>query len=476
MAGGPTSAGGVSGRLRAGVIGAVAAGVMAMAFAAPSTSMFFNSPFAALNAGRAMPAAFLVSSIAIAFVAFSIAEFARKVPSAGYAYNYVSQGIGPRTGFISGWMAIFAFVGTPLIVPPVFGVTVADLVGRLAGVHVHWAVFSAILLLAVLGLAVLGISESLRIGAVFLAIEVGVLVLFSIFLIGRAGTAGNDLTTLLPTSAPSAGGLAVGLIFGILSFQGFEAAATLGEETRESKANVPLALMSAVLALGVFYTFVAYAGTVGWGASHMDSYAAAGTPWPILAQRYAGNWLSDLFDVVVSISLAAGTIASMNAGARILYAMGRERMLPSLLGATHPRTGTPWVAAVVITAVGGIGGVAYGLAWDPIQVWGFLGTVLALCAIVVYILVSVAVPLYYRRVHPAEFSLIPHALVPAIAIIIMLVPLAAPGGLLYPVPAYPGNVPPYLALAWLLVGAALLAILSRTRPEALDRAGSVLTE
>src|SRR5437588_6685053 len=74
--------------LRAGAIGAFAVAVMSMAFAAPSVSMFFNSPFVASNAGKAMPVAFLISGIAVLFVAWNIASFAKKIPTSGYAFSF----------------------------------------------------------------------------------------------------------------------------------------------------------------------------------------------------------------------------------------------------------------------------------------------------------------------------------------------------------------------------------------------------
>src|SRR5438270_13082286 len=101
-----SGSGGGFGRLHGGVLGAFAVAVMAMAFAAPSVSMFFNSPFAALNAGKAMPLAFLISGIAVLFVAWCIASFARKIPTSGYAYSFVSHGMGPVIGFVSGWVGV----------------------------------------------------------------------------------------------------------------------------------------------------------------------------------------------------------------------------------------------------------------------------------------------------------------------------------------------------------------------------------
>lgn len=460
--------------LRAGTLGAFAVAVMAMAFAAPSVSMFFNSPFAAANAGKAMPLVFLISGVAVLFVALCIASFARKIPTSGYAYSFVSHGMGPAMGFISGWSAVFVFIGTPLIVPPVFGMTLSDLVQRTIGINIHWAVFAIALLLFVMILGILGIQESLRTGAIFLGFEMTVLTLFGLYMLIHGGPEGHQLSTFSPASAPSFGGLAVGLVFGILSFGGFESAATLGEETREPRQLVPKAVIWAVILLTVFYTFASYAATVGWGPSHMAGYASNGTPFVALAQRYGGDWLARVFDAMVCAGLLADSIAAMNAGARVLFAMGRERMLPSQLSVVHATRKTPWVAIIVTTAVGGIVGVFFGVAWSPTQWWGFLGTILALVEIFVYILVSLAVGPFYFREHRDEFSPVFHVVVPLVATAIMLLPVVLPGGLVYPVPAYPFNLTPYIAIAWIVVGGALLLWLNRVDPQRVRRAGQVI--
>lgn len=66
--------------------------------------------------------------------------------------------------------------------------------------------------------------------------------------------------------------------FCILSFQGFESAATLGEETSRSRITVPRALIGAIVVTGLFYTFTSYAAVVGWGSNAMDKYASDTTP------------------------------------------------------------------------------------------------------------------------------------------------------------------------------------------------------
>jgi amino acid transporter len=462
------------GGLRAGAIGGLAAGVMAAAFSAPSTSMFFNSPFVALHAGKAMTAAFLASAIAIGFVAFNIAQFSSKLPSSGYAYTFVSHGLGSKAGFVSAWMTLLAFIGTPIIVPPYFGMTVSSLIASLTGVHIHWAILALLLLAFVGTLAVLGISDSLKVGAVFVVIELVAVAGFALYMLIKSPH-GQVPEAFSPTGAPSIGAFATAMIFCILSFQGFESAATLGEETVDAKVRVPRALLGAIVVTGLFYTFTSYGAVVGWGAKDIDKYAADSSPWVTLAQQYAGSWLANAFAAVVAAGLLAGTIAGVNASARMLFAMGREGVLPSALGAASARTRTPVTASLV--AVGaGLCGVIAGLIWTPSNVWGFFGSIIALAAVFVYIMVSVGVSRFFKREYPAEFSPAKHVVVPVVATLILLMPLLLKGGLLWPLPAWPYNLVPYLTLAWLVIGGLIVAYLQAKRPERLERAGRIVVD
>jgi amino acid transporter len=467
-----------SGGLRSGAIGGLAAGVMAAAFSAPSTSMFFNSPFAAGHAGKAMTAAFLVSAIAIGFVAFNIASFSSKLPSSGYAYTFVSHGLGPKAGFVSAWMTLLVFIGTPIIVPPYFGTTLSALIKNLTGVHIHWAILALLLLAFVGTLAVLGISDSLKVGAVFVVIELAAVAAFAIYMIVKTPH-GQAPSAFSPTSAPSVGAFAIAMIFCILSFQGFESAATLGEETTNPRVRVPQALIGAIIVTGLFYTFTSYGAVVGWGSKDMAGYAADtsnASPWITLAHNYAGSWLADIFGAVVAAGLLAGTIAGVNASARMLYAMGREGVLPSKLGVASSKTRTPVVASMVAVVCGGFAGVLAGLIWSPSEVWGFFGSIIGLGAVFVYIMVSIGVVPFFRREHPLDFSVLRHVLVPIVAVAILLMPLLIKNGLIWPLPAWPYNLVPYLTLAWLLIGAFIVAYLQVKRPERLAAAGRIMVD
>jgi amino acid transporter len=290
---------------------------------------------------------------------------------------------------------------------------------------------------------------------------------------------GQAPSAFSPTRAPSVGAFAIAMIFCILSFQGFESAATLGEETTDPRVRVPRALLGAIVVTGLFYTFTSYGAVVGWGSGAMDKYAADtsnASPWITLAQNYAGSWLADIFSAVVAAGLLAGTIAGVNASARMLYAMGREGVLPSGLGVASSKTRTPVVASMVAVVFGGLAGVMSGLIWSPSEVWGFFGSIIGLGAVFVYIMVSIAVVPYFRREHPLEFSPIKHVLVPLLAVAILLMPLLIKNGLIWPLPPWPYNLVPYLAVAWLLGGALIVGYLQARRPEQLAAAGRIVVD
>jgi amino acid transporter len=448
---------------------------MAAAFAAPSTSIFFNSPFAAANAGVAMTAVFIVATIAISFVALNIAAFSSKLPTSGYAYTFVSHGLGPKAGFLAAWMTLLVFIASPVILAPYFGLTVSTVIQNISGHQLSWVIPSLLLLAFVGGLTILGISDSLKVGGFFVVLELTVVSAFGVYMLTQSPHA-QAPSAFSPGSAPSLGGFAVGLVFGILSFQGFESAATLGEETTDPKKRVPRALMGAIAVLGVFYTFNAYAATVGWGSNRLSSYAANPSPFLTLAHSYTGSWLADSFGILVATGLLAGTIASVNASARMLFAMGRNRVLPNALSEVSLRTQTPIVASMVVVIGGGLLGVLAAFIWSPSQVWGYVGSIIGLGAIIVYIMVSLGVTRFFRQEHRSEFNVLRHVVVPAVAILILLLPLVIKNGLLWPVPAFPFNLVPYLVLGWLLVGGGIVWYLQAKRPEDLNKAGRIVLD
>src|SRR6185295_15353762 len=119
--------------------------------------------------------------------------------------------------------------------------------------------FSLAAMVLVFALSTRSIKASVQVDLTLLALEVVIFLTLAIVAISKAGD-GNSVAYFAPSSSPGAWeGVGLGAVFGILSFIGFDAAATLGEETKDPERSIPIAVGGALGAVGVFYVFVMYA-------------------------------------------------------------------------------------------------------------------------------------------------------------------------------------------------------------------------
>jgi len=145
------------------------------------------------------------------------------------------------------------------------------------------------------------------------------------------------------------GGVLVG--FAMFSFVGFESAALYGEETRDPERSIPRATYVAVASIGVFYILTSWitVGAVGTQQVQAQASAAQGEFVFTVISQYGGEVMYDISAVLLCTSVLAGYLALHNAASRYLFALGRERVLPSRLGHYHPAHLSPHVASVVVS-------------------------------------------------------------------------------------------------------------------------------
>jgi amino acid transporter len=459
------------GRLRGGAIGVVGAVALTMAFMGPANSTITGTQQMALGAGYAIPLGMLLAMLACLGVGATIARFSRKLPSAGMAYTFTAHGLGRRAGFLNGWLLLLSYgVIGPLLLAALGGFP-AQLVQQQLHVDVPWWVFSVFFAVIVWIVMVLGINREARAALFFLVLEVVTLTALALTIMLKGGAQGIDLGPFNPgNSLNGLSGLGTGMLWGIISFIGFESAGTLGEETSNPRRNVPRALYLAVTVIGVFYLFWAYASAVGFGRSHVGAFSSDTAPWFTLADRFWANGTDWILLLTVVNSLVAGLIGSSNATVRIIFSLGREGVLPRALGHVDRRQNPTRAATVYIgiaLALALIFGVVFG---SPFVAFGFFGTTLGLGICVVYIATNVALPRYFWRAHRSEFSVVGHAVVPVVASILILLPI---WGQLSPFPAYPNNIAPFVVLAWILIGVGYFLFLERARPEIASTIGRV---
>lgn len=449
--------------------------IVSMGFMAPSVAMFFNTPFIAGFAGAAMPLAMLLSFGAVFLVALGFSQLARRTTSAGSVYAFVSNAINPKTGFMGMWFFIVGYGVFEAATYSIFASFSTELMERTFGIVVPWIIPFLAIAALVYALSVLGVQQSVRGGIIFLAYEIALVTIMLLAVILQGGAEGNTLSVFSPTTGSGLGGVFLGMIFGIMSFVGWKAAASLGEETRNPLTSIPRALLGAVAIIGTYYVFVTYAATIGFGPSNMDDFAGDTAWFDTLTRQYMGAAWAPFVGIAALTGAIASAIGIHNATVRLIYSLGRDGVLPRAFAKVHPTRRSPWVAA---TAQAGFS-VALGLVFgflvfgNPADTYGYFGGLGTLAVLFVYIFINASVFLYFFRKERESFSPIRHALIPLVATAAVCLPIY---GLVYPVPDPPFNLWPYLIAAWAVIGLVVLAVISRRRPELIGTMGRAFSE
>lgn len=462
--------------LRANAIGLGGAVVMSAAIMGPAVSTFFNPQFSTPFSGAATPFVYFACLVAVLITASGVMAMAARLPSAGAFYTYVTRGIGPRAGFVTGGLM---FVAYALLPPAEIGLIGSYMQGTLNdefGVNIPWWLIGLIPAALMMFLAYQGIASSIRTAIVLFTGEVIVVLVIAIIIVAKGGANGLTLEPLSPTASPhGANGLVTGFVFAALSFVGFEGAATLSEEVRTPRRTVPRAILGSVLMVGAIYVFCIWAEVNGLGIDAANKLTGSSLPWNDLAAEYA-PWMK-LFIILAAVSsMFAVMINSNNGIIRIFYTMGREGLLPHWFARVNPKKGTPTNAvfaqggfSIVLALV--VGALSGGLTVTTggSNVYGYLGFLLTLGILPVYILTNIAA-IRFLRGRP-DFNAFYHLVLPCVGILLM-------GGLLVGQivqnSAEPFAAFPWVILGWVAVVSIAAVVLGRRKPEVLGVAGAVL--
>jgi len=203
----------------------------------------------------------------------------------------------------------------------------------------------------------------------------------------------------------------------------------------------------------------------------MDKLANATAPLHDLALRYIGNWYANLVDLAAISAIVAVLLAIHTANFRVLYSLGRDGLLPKALGRTHPTLKTPHVAIIVYSIGTLIVGIVAGVAWGPMNAFGNIGYLSSLGMLPVFIIVSVALPVFIRKQYPNEFSVLVHGVSPALSVLIFI---AAIYYSVVPWPSPPLDSFPWIVVALIVVAVAWGAVLKSRNSPMFKRLGAVL--
>lgn len=428
----------------------------------PAAALALNGVAPAALVGRAVAVAFLFSAIGVFFVAYGFIRLSQHVAHAGSVYAFTGLTLGSRAGFFSGW----ALLGTYMITVPA-GFAVVGLFGQdflvQSGIWpgANWLTIGLIAAAVVWAFAAGAVRTTGRslvvLEFVTVALIIGLMIVILFKVAGGHGPAGEPSLTLsvfkLPHGIPlSAIGLAA--VFGFLSFSGFEASATLGEETANPRRNIPRALLFAVVGTGILLVLGMAVESLGFGATGAGSkaFATSASPLGDLAKIYVGTPMADLLNLGATISAFGATLGIATAASRLFLAMARDENSSKYLTHISPRSGAPTgPLTVVMTLALAMVLVLWGLGVTATNLFFYLGTIATLSLLVAYILVNVGAIKYLfidaRRVGRWEIFM------PVLGIAFLAYTLYRQ---VVPVPASPYKYFPYVVVAYLVIGAALV--------------------
>ncbi len=465
-------AGGAEGRgLARDAVGRARTIAFGTSIVAPAASAATLLILVVADAGFASPLVVLITFAGSLCCALSIGQFAGRVPSAGWAFTYNSRGLGPAAGFLTGWMMAFAYA---LFVPAGVGLTSAFM-SQLLAATLHVTIGAGVLFVIILSVAVLvaylGISTSSSVDLVLVAGEMAVIAALAITVLLKTGAAHYSAAVLSPASSPHQrlSDITDAMIYGFTAFAGFEAAAALGEEARDTRRSMPASIVGIVVVTGIFYLLVVCAATFAAGRQGIGGLMSQASPLGFLTSQYWSPSVLWLIDLVIVLAGLGFVIATLNAGVRVLFTMGREQALPGSLARLSGRQ-TPVVAIGCLAVITLAAGLPLTYVYGGAATFGYLAMIGGLPVVLIYLTVNVAVIRAFRTEFRGEFRPGRHLVIPVAASLVFLFPL---WGILFPGPYTLMNLLPFTAFGWLLVGAVAAAILRTRRPAVFQRLGRV---
>ena len=418
--------------------------------AAVAYSIYISVPFSR----QALALSVLLALIACLCAAVAIGQLARLEPSAGGLYAYAARSLGPWAGFIVAWLFILF---EPLVAPFLyleFGWAMREVMGSEAGWHYsgQWWIWALLMTIIVFLLTYRDIRLSTTAGVILGAFEIIVFGALAIWmLLSNAGDL--NLSPFNPHHAVGGwNGVFRGMVFAILAFIGFEAAAPLGEEAKHPRRTVPLAVIGSAFAIGLFYILCSYAWVFGAGFDNFVNQATGADPWRNLGKVF---WSTGWIIVFLAIcnSIAANSNAAVNAATRVFYALSRNRLLPRSLGRTHPQFKTPYIAIIWMSVFAFVLAVILGWKWGPLVGFALIATLAVIVVVVVYILICLGCVWHYWTKRRDEFNWFLHGVMPIAGAILFFFPLYYQY-VKFP-PTYPIKYANWFALGWIGLGIVL---------------------
>ncbi len=414
-------------------------------------------------AGNGTWLSFVLAMAGLVFVSFNINQFARRSASPGSLYTYTVKGLGATAGVLGGWSLLFGYALTGMSTLCGFAIFARMLLLTL-GIHTQILTLFAAGVLVSYCVAYKDIQLSAKMMLLFEGASLFVILLLAIIIWVQKSFAVDTAQLTLEGATP--GGVLTGIVLVVFGFSGFESSTSLGDEAKDPLRTIPRSLIQSTVLSGVFFIFTAYVIVLAFKGSGVN-LGKTEAPLDVMASRTGLGFLGILINIGALLSFFSCTLACINSTARIVFSMARHGLFHDALGEAHEKNETPHIAvglSALVTFL--VPAVAYLCGVPVFDSQGYFGTLSSLGFLLVYILVSIAAPVYLRKMGKLRsLDLLYSALGVGFMILPILGTVGIPGSRLFPSPPFPNNLLVWLFVAYMAAGLAWLLLQKARSPK-----------
>jgi amino acid transporter len=375
---------------------------ISVALMAPSMAANINPQGSVGRAGRAVPLSFAIATVGVLLIAYGFVRLCQNFNHAGSVYGFVGATMGVRNGVIAGWGLIgtYTFYGcVTSMAAGIFGSKFLDEIG----IWHHqpaWVPFLIGLIALALAywVAIVPARNGTRMLLSFEGITVILILVTTIIVFIKLATGhapnGNHLDWSVFSIPKSSGfnGVFVGAVFGFLSFAGFEASSTLGEETTNPRKDISRAILGTAIFGGFYFVIVTAVEVMGFGTNDagIKAFGSSGSLMGDLGTQFIGSWIGTLISLGAAVSAFGCCLACLVGASRLSFAMGRDSG-NKYLSQVHSKNGTPMNATRIITLAVLAIVVVWKFAWhkEAFDIFVGSGVIGTLILLIVYVLATI---------------------------------------------------------------------------------------
>jgi putrescine importer len=291
----------------------------------------------------------LIAMGAMAITAVSYGRMATLHPSAGSAYTYVGQGLNPHLGFLIGWAMFLDYFIQPILSGIYGALTIQRL---LPGVPYVVLAAGFVGLMTYLNLqSIRGTARANEILLVIMTAVIGIFIVMAIRYLFRTQGVGS-VFSVEPFYDPHTfqlHAIATGTSLAALTYIGFDGVTLLAEEVKDPKRNVLLASVLVCIFTGLFSVLQVYLAQRVW--PDYRTFRHMETAFMDVAGRVGHVGLFDAIAVILVVSFFGTGLTGQLGAARLLFSMGRDKVLPQKLFACLNRSKVPAPNILIIGAL-----------------------------------------------------------------------------------------------------------------------------